>query len=170
MIGVNDEPSDGSTRIAFLTVFLTSLIVFSMYNASLTSVLAISKVVMPFEDTESLYLSTNFKVATASGSSYANMLKNGNDIERKIYRERLIQVQSVSEGLEKTLVQDVALLWSQPLVTELIGDKCTHARASKCFYSGPIAWAIRKDFQYAGFINHQYVIFQSCFLPPNKIS
>ena len=117
MIGVNDEPSDGSTRIAFLTVFLTSLIVFSMYNASLTSVLAISKVVMPFEDTESLYLATNFKVATASGSSYASMLKNGNDIERKIYKERLIQVQSVSEGLEKTLVQDVALLWSQPLVT-----------------------------------------------------
>ena len=60
--GVDAEPRATSTRIIFLFTFLTSLLVFSMYSASLTSFLAVNKINMPFEDLYGLYHTSNFEV------------------------------------------------------------------------------------------------------------
>ena len=73
-------------------MFSTSLIVLILYSASLTSFLACHKTVMPFEDSHSLYYSTDMKVATVKGVSYLSSLKGGNEVEKKIFQERMILV------------------------------------------------------------------------------
>ena len=90
--GISSEPSTGSTRIVFFTMFTTSLIVFILYSASLTSFLACHKTVMPFEDSHSLYYSTDIKVATVKGVSYLSTLEVGNEVERKIFHDRMLIV------------------------------------------------------------------------------
>ena len=47
---------------------------------------------MPFEDSHSLYYSTDMKVATVKGVSYLSSLKGGNEVEKKIFQERMILV------------------------------------------------------------------------------
>ena len=73
-------------------MFTTSLIVFILYSASLTSFLACHKTVMPFEDSHSLYYSTDIKVATVKGVSYLSTLEVGNEVERKIFHDRMLIV------------------------------------------------------------------------------
>ena len=90
--GISSEPSTGSTRIVFFTMFTTSLIVFILYSASLTSFVACHKTVMPFEDSHSLYYSTDIKVATVKGVSYLSTLEVGNEVERKIFHDRMLIV------------------------------------------------------------------------------
>ena len=149
-----NEPSLMSTRIALLTIFITSLLVVSMYNASLTSFLAVHRTTAPFEDIQGLYLHSNYKVAITANSFAVQMLRTGDVISQKIYNERLLFVNNVEEGLKKALEGDVAFLKSHPAVYAQVGHTCTHAQIAKHFYTANIGWLMKKDFPYAGFINH----------------
>ena len=62
---------------------------------------------------------------------------------------------SVKEGLEKSLNDDIAFLWTEEHVADLVGQKCTHAKVSNCYQTSPVTWAMKKDFQYEKFINYQ---------------
>lgn len=148
------EPSSISTKVAILTIFLTSLVINVMYNASLTSFLAVHKATLPYKDLQELYLHTNHKVATVEGSSYLDLLRSGCDIDKKIYAERLVRVKNVKEGVEKSLEGNTAFLWSTQTVYHLIGQTCTHSQLPRCFHTSTGAWAVRKDFPYTGFINY----------------
>ena len=109
---------------------------------------------MPFEDIKGLYDNSDYKLATVHGSAFVQMFQTGDDFNQKIYRERLLLVSSVQEGLQKTLQGDVAFLWGHSAVYDLVGQACTHAQVEKIYYSAPMGWVIKKDFEYAGFINH----------------
>ena len=147
------EPSTGSMRIAFLTMLITCFFISLMYEATLTSFVAVHKIAMPFEGYEQLYLQSDYKVATVSGSSYSHLLRTGNDIQRKIYKERLILVEDVESGLQKALVENTAFIWSTPRVYDLVGQSCSHAQIKKPFYISALSWAVPKDFPYTEFIN-----------------
>ena len=125
-----------------------------MYNASLTSFLAVNKISLPFKSCKDLYLHSNHKVATMEGASYIELLRTGSDFEQKIHRDRLLIVSSVEEGLQKAQEGDVAFLYSIPSVNYLVGQNCTHIKIPQCFYTSTDGWAVRKDFPYTGFINH----------------
>ena len=75
ILGTECEPKRFSTRIAFLTVFLASLVTFSAYSASLTSFLAVVKVSIPFEDLKSMYESTNYRVGSLGGTAFDDLFK-----------------------------------------------------------------------------------------------
>ena len=125
-----------------------------MYNASLTSVLAVQETRLPYHDYKELYQFSNHKLAIVTGSSYYEILKSGNAIERKIFRERILPVQSVEEGLQKALDGNVAFLWTPPMVNHFVGGKCTHYKIPQCFLTAVEGWAVRKNFAYIGFIDH----------------
>ena len=59
--GTDFEPKRFSTRIATITIFFATLVVFASYSASLTSFLAVFKISLPFTDLESLYYRTNYR-------------------------------------------------------------------------------------------------------------
>ena len=125
-----------------------------MYNASLTSVLAVQETHLPYHDYKELYQFSNHKLAIVTGSSYYEILKSGNAIKRKIFRERILPVQSVEEGLQKAADENVAFLWTPPMVNHLVGGNCTHYKIPQCFFTAVEGWAVRKNFAYNGFIDH----------------
>ena len=75
LIGLDREPQAAHTRIALLTIFSTSLVLFTMYSASLTSFLAVKHLSMPFEDLAGLYSHPNFKLGAPHGVAYVEALK-----------------------------------------------------------------------------------------------
>ena len=126
-----------------------------MYNASLTSVLAVHKTQLPYNNYQELYLKSDHKVVTVAGTSYITLLKTGNAIEQKIHSERLLIVSSVEEGLEKVSEGNSAFLWTIPPVSLLVGQNCTHLQLPECVYTSLVeGWAVRKDFAYTGFFNY----------------
>ena len=87
-------------------------------------------------------------------TSFVESLKTGNEIEKKIYSERLLLMTSVEEGLRKSLEGDVAFLWVTNLVDEHVGQNCSHIKIPQCLYTYMGGWPVRKDFAYTGFINY----------------
>ena len=139
-------------RIAFVTLCLASIIVHAMYCASLTSCLAVDKATPPYNDLRELYLHSSHRVVTVAGTSYVEMLKTGNTIDRKIYAERLILESTVNEAFQKTLDGNTAFLWTEPALNKIIGKNCSHSKISRRFFELPYSWAVRKDFPYTGYI------------------
>ena len=111
----------------------------------------------PYNSYEEFYYNSNHKLATLAGSVYLEHLKTGNEIEQRIYSDRVIQVATVEDGLEKALDGNVAFLWTEPTVNLLVGQNCSHSKIPQCFYTSMNGWAVRKDFAYTGFINNWYL-------------
>ena len=72
--GSPDEPSRFSSRIIFLIMFFTGVLLVASYSASLTSMLAIKTTVLPFLDRKTL-LASNYKVAIVKGTSMEDNYK-----------------------------------------------------------------------------------------------
>lgn len=123
-----------------------------MYNASLTSFLAVHKTNLPYNDVEELYLRTSHKVVTVAETSYIEQLKTGSAIERSIYAERLVTVPTIEEGLQKTYDRSTAFIWTTSAVNLMVGRNCSHSKIPRKFFTHEEGWAVRKDFPYKGFI------------------
>lgn len=152
--GVAEERSTASTKTVIVTIFLTCLVFHAMYNASLTSFLAVHRTTMPYNDIQELYLYSNHKIVTLPGTSYIETLRTGSYIEKKLHDERLTLVPTVEEGIKRVAFdENSAFLWTTTAVNHLLGLNCTHSKIPKCFTDHPTeAWAFRKDFPFAGFI------------------
>ena len=107
---------------------------------------------VPFSNYKELYLHSNYKVALTDGSSNVARLKTGNDIEQKIYQERLILVSNMDHGLQKALDEDVAFLNTTNI---LVGKNCSYSKIPQCLRASMAGWAVRKDFPYKGFIDYK---------------
>ena len=91
-------------------MFLSSLLMFTMYSAFLTSFLSVFKLQMPFDDLYDLYLSTDYKVAAMDESATTHLLKTGSVVEKKIYT-------TLIEGTE---LANLDLYWSYSQDTDVI--------------------------------------------------
>lgn len=144
-----------STRIVFLSVFVASLVVLTMYSASLTSFMAVKKLKMPFEDIRELYTKSSFEVTTLHESSIVDFLKNGkNGVTQRVHAERLLEVMTVGEAISLAKEGNVAFLWEAPAVESNPTAACHLARVKKKFYSGPVVMATRKGFPYLKAFNY----------------
>ncbi len=72
--GSPDDPTPISVRIAFITIFLASLVVFASYGAILTSFLAVSKPKLPFHNLEEMFHSTDYQLTTRGGGSIEHFI------------------------------------------------------------------------------------------------
>ena len=96
---MDQEPNNLSSRISFLAIFFTSLVVYAKYGAALTAFLAIKKLQMPFDNLLEMYLNTDYKIAFLDQTVLNERLRNGDMIERKILAERFQPITSLDEGL-----------------------------------------------------------------------
>ena len=129
-------------------LFTSSFLVFAMYSASLTSILAVVKVSMPFDSLTSMYFDTNYKVGTIRGSSFESAIKDGTELERKIYLERYDMVQNVQEGLQRALDEKYAMIWADDTVNSYVGMQCSHTRVEHAFRRDLVSFAMNKDSEY----------------------
>ena len=152
--GIEYEAKRFSTRIATMTIFFATLVVFAAYSASLTSFLAIFKVEMPFSDLETMYYGTNYKIGSIRNTAFDNLFKAGNDLDKKIFEDRQDYVGSVDEGLEKSNNEEFAFLWDSGTMDFLIGKKCSHIAIPKTVLNAVIAFVIRKNSPYTNMFNY----------------
>ena len=152
--GIECEPKTFSTRIATITIFFATLVVFAAYSASLTSFLAVFKVRLPFTDLESMYYRTDYKIGSIHNTAFDNLFKLGNELDKKIYNDRQNFVGSVDEGIFKSANEEFAFLWDAGTMDFLIGQKCSHIAIPKAVVHDVIAFAIKKNLPYTNMFNY----------------
>ena len=69
LIGTNYDPQWTSTKIIFIVIFFTGLVVYTAYSASLTSALAVIKIKYPFKDLRTFYDQTNYKIGSVRNTA-----------------------------------------------------------------------------------------------------
>ena len=142
-------------RIALLTVLFASLLLFSMYSAALTSFLAVFKLQMPFDDLNSLYVTSSYKVLGVAETAQVSYLEKGSGVARKVYDQRLQLVTSRAQGLQTILEEEGALLEDHILVAAQVGHTCTVAKVKNCLFNTPIVFVTRKNSPYNGIISYR---------------
>ena len=152
---MDEEPKSSSTKVAFLTIFSASVVLFGMYSASLTSFLAVMKLTMPFSDLYDLFKNTDYRLAIMDESATMQKLKTGTEIERKIHAERVDSIESLDEGIEKIMAGEVAVLWDNTPMAVKVGHSCEVARAQTCFYFATIVFVTQKELPYKGVISYR---------------
>ena len=152
--GIEFEPKRFSTRISVITILFATLVVFAAYSASLTSFLSVFKVSLPFKGIESMYHETNYKIGSVRNTAFDNMFRLGNELDRKIYQERQEYVDSVGQGLEKSMNEEFAFLWDSDTMDFLIGQKCSHIAIPKTVLNTVVAYVIRKNSPYTNMFNY----------------
>ena len=151
---MDEQPKSPSTKVAFLTIFFASVVLFGMYNASLTSFLAVTKLQIPFTDLYDLYKNTDYRVAIVDESALMENLKTGTDIEKKILAERVEAITSLDEGIDEMKNADVAVLWDdKPMEVKVAG--CEVVKVQTCFYYSNVVFVTQKGLPYNGIISYR---------------
>ncbi len=79
--GTSDQPTKGSSRMGFISTYLTGVMVSLCYSATLTSFLAVKSTNLPFTDEQTMLSKTNYKLLTLEGTSYEDKYKVGYEFE-----------------------------------------------------------------------------------------
>ena len=72
--GTEYEPRFSSTRLIFLLMMVSSVVVFENYAASYTAFLAVVKLAVPFTSVRDMYRSTDYKIGAPVGTAYKQFL------------------------------------------------------------------------------------------------
>ena len=136
-----------------MTLFLTSLLMFSMYAATLTSFLAVTKITLPFDSIETLHTMTNYRVVTWKNSVYETQLQHGSEIEKKIYWERLDGMSTWRECIDKMSKGNYALLGDSQNINSVVSQTCKIVK-TKTVKRSPVAMIMTKDSMYKDIFNY----------------
>lgn len=152
---MDEEPRSTSARTAYLSIFLASVVLFAMYNAALTSFLAVFKLQMPFTNINELYLDTDYRVALQDETAIIQMLRDASGIEKKISDERLDVIISLDEGIAKMKEGNVAVLFDNTAMAVKVGQGCEVVKVQTCYFHNSIVFATQKGLPYRGIISHR---------------
>ncbi len=72
--GAEFEPRFTSTRLVFLMMMVSSVVIFENYAASYTAFLAVVKLVVPFETVMGMYKNTDYKIGSPVGTAYQQFI------------------------------------------------------------------------------------------------
>ena len=155
--GIDEEPRSPAIRLAYLTVLLASVILYAMYCAGLTSFLAVFKLQMPFTNIDELYLNTDYRMVMIDETATLQMLRDGQtEIEKNIYHERLVTVNTVDEGIAMMKEgRRNAFMYDHIIVASKVGHGCEVVKVQTCYYFSPIVFAMQKGLSYRNIINHR---------------
>ncbi len=146
-----------SKRIVFLMAATTGLVCFSAYSACLTSFLAVKRPTYPFEDKASLLQHQHFNIYTLYGAVFHLMFKEGDEIDRQIYREKIKFVDGIQSGLEnlKTMPH-ISFYWSElSLQWELASTYCDYRPVRAFSFPSVLSFLTKKKWPYLPFFNYQ---------------
>ena len=155
LTGMDQEPNNLSSRMSFLAIFFTSLVVYAKYSAALTAFLAIKKLQMPFDNLLEMYLNTDYKIAFLDQTVLNERLKNGDVVERKLLAERFQPITSLDEGLGFMERGKYAVAWDDTAIALKVGRTCKVAQVKQCLMSGQLVWATPKQSPFNGIISYK---------------
>ena len=73
--GTNYDPQWTSTKIIFIVIFFTGLVVYTAYSASLTSALAVVEIKYPFTDLKTFYHDTDYKIGSVTNTAMDELFR-----------------------------------------------------------------------------------------------
>ena len=73
LLGTEYDPHRGATRVAMFSILLAMVVLFASYSASMTSVLSVFKLTMPFTDLPSMYRDTDYKIGSVKNTAFDNL-------------------------------------------------------------------------------------------------
>ena len=72
--GLEHEPRYFSTRLVFLIMMSSSVVIFEMYAASYTAFLAVVKLAVPFDSLLTMYKNTDYRIGSPVGTAYKQLV------------------------------------------------------------------------------------------------
>lgn len=70
--GTEYDAQRGSTRIAMLSILFAMMVLFAVYSAAMTSLLAVVIVQVPFEGLVGMYRDTDYKLGSVKNTAFDN--------------------------------------------------------------------------------------------------
>ena len=155
--GSEYEPSKLSLRIVLLILATFSLVIVESFGATLTSIFAVVKFSLPFRDLNGLYYNSDFKIGTLKGTSTDSTFRDGNEVQRKLYNERYLNIESLQKAYDylKTKPRYAFAFDSNTMAAEF-GQFCDVMEIrSHVIREAKYVFYARKDYEYLELINYQ---------------
>ncbi|XP_058796120.1 LOW QUALITY PROTEIN: probable glutamate receptor [Phymastichus coffea] len=109
---VSQFPTASSLRIAFMSIMITSMVIYSSYSATLTSYLALFVPSLPFNSEPEFLLNAAYNLSVVRGSVYHDILERAESRRAKLLRRRLNR----DEDLPKTMVEAIDQVCQEKVV------------------------------------------------------
>ena len=81
LLGTEYDPQRGATRVAMFWLLFAMTTLFAAYSAQMTAVLSVHNVVMPFENVQSMYRDTDFKVGSVKDTAFDKLFDVSSDCQ-----------------------------------------------------------------------------------------
>ncbi|KAF3420071.1 hypothetical protein E2986_12355 [Frieseomelitta varia] len=154
---LSEFPNESSMRLAFLSIFLSSLIVLSAYSASLISFLTVSTVTLPFTTMEEFANHGSYKLITYKNSADYDMIIASNttlfEKLKKLLKKKEYLPVTAHDGFTQVCSEKVGFYISEAIKKAASPLPCVVAsiEADRIDNLGLI---LKKDSQYTGVVNY----------------
>ncbi|KAK2576887.1 hypothetical protein KPH14_005512 [Odynerus spinipes] len=162
--GLSEFPSDPSLRLAFISIFVSAIIVSAAYSASLISFLTVTSVSLPFSNLDDFANDGSYKLIVFVNSADYDMFATSKDsVIMKMMKLMKPQEQlptSLYNGFEQVCQEKVAFY-----TTEVIKNAISTYLPCKVNFietgrSDSLAMALPKDSPFTGVLNYHLQRFQ----------
>lgn len=154
--GSPNEPRTCSGRIILIFFLGLGVIINAAFSADLIKTLTVKKIKMPFNDIESLYYKSNYKVLLFKGSAVLANFRAAIGASQLLINDDRLQLEdfSILNTLAKTLSQGkLAIIENEPYVQSFIDNTCDFQIIKYAKTQVPLyTW---KGYPYLSLINYQ---------------
>ncbi|XP_017765685.1 PREDICTED: glutamate receptor ionotropic, delta-2-like [Eufriesea mexicana] len=155
--GLSEFPSQSSMRLAFLSIFLSALIILSAYSASLISFLTVSTVTLPFTTMEEFANYGSYKLIVFKNSADYDMIISANTslfskVKKLLKRKEDLPL-TIHDGFAQVCTEKVGFYLTEAIKDGISGLPCetAHIEADKI---DSLALVLNKDSPYTGLVNY----------------
>nr|XP_033321565.1 glutamate receptor ionotropic, delta-2-like isoform X1 [Megalopta genalis] len=126
--GMPEFPQETSQRLAFVSIFVSALIIASAYSASLISNLTVSTVSLPFSTLEQFAHDGSYKLIVFRDSADYDTIVSGNDSVsfrlQKLLKKKDYLPLSVTDGFRQVCTEKVGFYVTEAIVSSLSRMPC----------------------------------------------
>ncbi|XP_078048988.1 glutamate receptor ionotropic, delta-2 [Augochlora pura] len=126
--GLSEFPQETSQRLAFISIFVSALIIMSAYSASLISNLTISTVSLPFSNLKQFAYDGSYKLIVFRDSADYDMIVSDNDSVslrlQKLLKKKEYLPLSVTDGFQQVCTEKVGFYITEAIVNSLSRMPC----------------------------------------------
>ncbi|KAJ9590514.1 hypothetical protein L9F63_016465 [Diploptera punctata] len=155
--GHDNTPRANSCRIVYLTAYLTAMIVFYAYSASLISHLTKKTTSMPFNDLKGLMKDGTYRLGVIKDTAeYDTFRKSKNSLMREVYEKLIIRDEmplTDVEGIVRLCSSRYAFI-SSGLKMKSLQAPCKLSALTGVSFDASISLVLTKDSPYRNVINY----------------
>uniref|UniRef100_T1JMH8 Ionotropic glutamate receptor L-glutamate and glycine-binding domain-containing protein n=1 Tax=Strigamia maritima TaxID=126957 RepID=T1JMH8_STRMM len=139
-----------SMKLVYGFFIAFSMLLLVSYNSTLTSLLSVTELKIPFSSLEDMIENTNFLPAILGGSNLEEIFQT------PLYQNKsLRRVSTLIEGIELIYNKKFGFISSLKIVQHLIGSNCSFSVAPRSISREIISIGYSKQFNYMEFFNYK---------------